>query len=347
MEITPRRRSNPLDSVASLAAILVALGTPEAPAAVVADHLVGAHLAGHDSHGVQLLPYYADLVARGKLHPAASTTVITDTGSLVVLDGHDGWGQVTARVASDLAAERALAHGVAVVFGRRASHIGRIGEYTSALADRGLYAIMFAGSGGGAQIVAPFGGSDRRLSNNPLSLAAPSERGPVLADLALSTVAEGKLAMARDRGEPIPEGWIARSDGAPSTDPSDYFAGGHLLPIAGHKGASLIVMSEILAGILGGGGGIRSPEAFESNTFSLIAIDIRPLRERDEYEEEVAAMREHVVGAPRLAGFDRIYFPGEVEAEASASRAAGIPIPRGTRQRLDVLADSLGVPALS
>ena len=106
-------------------------------------------------------------------------------------------------------------------------------------------------------------------------------------------------------------------------------------------------MSEILAGILGGGGGIRSPEAFESNTFSLIAIDIRPLRERDEYEEEVAAMREHVVGAPRLAGFDRIYFPGEVEAEASASRAAGIPIPGGTRQRLDVLADSLGVPALS
>ena len=92
--------------------ILVALGTPDALSEVVADHLVGAHLAGHDSHGVQLLPYYADLVARGKLHPAASTTVITDTGSLVVLDGHDGWGQVTAKVASDLAAERALAHGV-------------------------------------------------------------------------------------------------------------------------------------------------------------------------------------------------------------------------------------------
>jgi hydroxycarboxylate dehydrogenase B len=327
--------------------ILIALGTPDALSGVVADHLVGAHLAGHDSHGVQLLPYYADLVAREKLHPAVAATVVVDTGSLVVIDGHDGWGQVTARVASDLAAERALAHGVAVVFGRRASHIGRIGEYTSALAERGLYAIMFAGSGGGAQIVAPFGGSDRRLSNNPLSLAAPSERGPVLADLALSTVAEGKLAMARDRGEPIPAGWIARSDGAPSTDPADYFAGGHLLPIAGHKGASLIVMSEILAGVLGGGGGVRTPEAFESNTFALIAIDIRPLRESDEYEEEVAAMREHVVGAPRLPGFDRIYFPGDVELEAAAARAGGIPIPDGTRRRLDALADSLGVAELS
>jgi hydroxycarboxylate dehydrogenase B len=327
--------------------ILTALGTPTELSGVVADHLVGAHLAGHDSHGVQLLPYYADLVARGKLHPAVTTTVVVDTGSLVVVDGHDGWGQVTARVASELVAERALEHGVAVVFGRRASHIGRIGEYTSALAERGLYAIMFAGSGGGAQIVAPFGGSDRRLSNNPLSLAAPSERGPVLTDLALSTVAEGKLAMARDRGEQIPEGWIAGPDGAPSTDPADYFAGGHLLPIAGHKGASLIVMSEILAGILGGGGAARTPEAFESNTFSMVAIDIRPLRETTEYEAEVEAMREHVVGAPRLPGFERIYFPGDVEAEAAAARADGIPIPAGTRRRLAVLADSLGVPELA
>jgi uncharacterized oxidoreductase len=328
-------------------AILVALGTPAELSDVVADHLVGAHLAGHDSHGVQLLPYYAELVARGKLHPAVSTTVVVDTGSLVVVDGHDGWGQATARVASERAAERALEHGVAVVFGRRASHIGRIGEYTSTLADRGLYALMFAGSGGGAQIVAPFGGSDRRLSNNPLSLAAPSDRGPVLTDMALSTVAEGKLAMARDRGEQIPEGWIAGPDGASSTDPADYFAGGHLLPIAGHKGASLIVMSEILAGILGGGGAVRTPEAFGSNTFALIAIDVRPLRERAEYEEEVTAMREHVVGAPRLPGFERIYFPGDVEAEASAVRAAGIPIPDGTRRRLAVLADSLGVPELA
>lgn len=327
--------------------ILTALGTPAALADVVADHLVGAHLAGHDSHGVQLLPYYADLISQGKLHPAATTSVVVDTGSLVVVDGHDGWGQVTARDATEIAAARGLEHGVAVVFGRRGSHIGRIGEYTSRLAEQGLYGIMFAGSGGGAQIVAPFGGSDRRLSNNPLSLAAPSARGPVLTDMALSMVAEGKLAMARDRGEQVPVGWIADGDGASTTDPADYFAGGHLLPVGGHKGASLIVLSEILAGILGGGGAVQTPEAFESNSFALIAIDTRPLRDPAEYEQEVERMRAHIVGAPRLPGFDRIYFPGDVEAEASAARAAGVPIPAGTRVRLDVLADSLGVEQLA
>jgi hydroxycarboxylate dehydrogenase B len=264
-----------------------------------------------------------------------------------VIDGLDGWGQVTARRAAELAADRALEHGVACIMGRRASHVGRVGEYTSLLAGRGLFGIMFVGSGGGAQIVAPFGGRDRRLSNNPISLAAPSADGPVVADLALSTVAEGKLAIARDRGASVPEGWIADTEGQPTRDPAAYFSGGHLLPIAGHKGSALIVLSDILAGILGGGGAVRANPPTESNTFSLIAIDTRPLRAADEYEREVALLREHVVSAPRAAGVDRIYFPGEIEAESAAARAGAIPIPSGTLQRLRALATELDIPPLS
>ena len=287
-------------------AILEGVGARSQDAASVADSLVAANLAGHDSHGVLLLPYYVDLIRSGHIRLDAIPGVVLDRGPMVVLDGHHGFGQVAGRAAVELAITRGQEHGIACILGRNASHLGRLGEYTGSIADAGLVAILLCNFQGGDQQLAPFGGSERRLTNNPISLAAPGHTDPVLLDIALGVVAGGKVWLAKARGKSVPEGWIVGPDGQPSTDPDDLDAGGTLLPLggreAGHKGYGLIVLVDILAGILSGGGICRPDAGRFSNAFLLIAIDVPPIVERDRYDAELQILTEYLKSSRAALG---------------------------------------------
>jgi uncharacterized oxidoreductase len=120
-------------------------------------------------------------------------------------------------------------------FCRNTNHIGRLGEFTEIVADAGLGAVMFSNGQSGQLHVAPHGGYGRRLTNNPESLAAPSAGTPVVHDMALSTVAGGKVLVAQARGEEIAEGLLLDAGGHPSTDSNDFYAGGALTTLGGHK----------------------------------------------------------------------------------------------------------------
>jgi uncharacterized oxidoreductase len=331
-------------------AILAELGARSEDAALVSESLVAANLAGHDSHGVLLLPFYAELVRAGRIRLDACPELVIDRAAVVVIDAHDAFGQVVGRIAADLAIARAREHGIAAVLGRNATHLGRLGEYTAAIAEAGLVAILFCNFQGGEQQLAPFGGSENRLTNNPISIAAPGDVDPVLLDMALSVVAGGKVWLAKARGEPLPEGWILDAAGRPSTDPDDLDAGGSLLPVGGleacHKGYGLIVLVDVLAGILSAGGVCR-PDAGEfSNAFLLIAIDVEPLVPRDRYRSELDQLASHVKSARRLPGVEEILLPGEPEARTARQRSTeGIPIEPSTWQALVELGNDLGVEA--
>jgi uncharacterized oxidoreductase len=329
--------------------ILRGLGATRTDAQQAADHLVSSNLAGHDSHGVLLLPYYADLIRRGTILLDTDPEIVIDRQNVLVMDGRFGFGQVVGSVAAALAIERGRKHGIACVLGRNANHLGRLGAYTTAIADAGLVALLFVNYQGGDQNVAPFGGVERRLTNNPISMAAPSARGAVVLDMALSVVAEAKVWLARARGERLPEGWIADANGNASTDPDDFFAGGSLIPLggkeAGHKGFALIVLVEILAGVLTGGGVCRAdaPPVF-SNGFFLVAIDVEPLLSVGCYAAEVETLREYVKSSRTLSDVDEIVFPGELEARSERQRRGdGIPIERVTWEALADLGKQVGV----
>ena len=163
--------------------------------------------------------------------------------------------------------------------------------------------------------------------------------------MALSVAAEGKVWLAAARGVSIPEGWIVDADGNATTDPNDLGRGGMLLPVGGHKGYALIVLVDILAGILSGGGACRAdpPEVF-SNAFLLVALDVSALRPQDEYDREVDALRAHVKTAPSESP---ILFPGEFELESVRRREReGIPIEPRTWEALAELARHVGVEPL-
>jgi hypothetical protein len=127
-------------------------------------------------------------------------------------------------------------------------------------------------------MIAPFGGIDARVTNNPISMAVPGPEHPLVLDMALSAVAESKVLQAHERGVNAPEGWLLDAAGRPSISPADYVEGGGTLaplggPAGGHKGYALIVLVEVIVGMLSGGPMCGPKERRFSNGFVLLAVD--------------------------------------------------------------------------
>ncbi len=153
--------------------LLQAGGSTAAEATSVADHLVDANLAGHDSHGVGMLPHYVRNLKAGSLVPNRKHEVVSETGSFAVWDGHGGYGQVIAREAMEWAIGAARQHGVAVHALRNTHHIGRVGAYGELAAAAGLTSLHFVNGNSGKPLVAPYRGREGRFSTNPVCIAIP------------------------------------------------------------------------------------------------------------------------------------------------------------------------------
>jgi LDH2 family malate/lactate/ureidoglycolate dehydrogenase len=89
-----------------------------------------------------------------------------------------------------------------------------------------------------APIMAPYGGRERILGNNPLSFAFPTvQYPPIVLDMSISVVSAGKLILCRKKGEKIPLGWAYDKNGIPTEDPYEgYEGGGFLAAIGEYKG---------------------------------------------------------------------------------------------------------------
>jgi LDH2 family malate/lactate/ureidoglycolate dehydrogenase len=325
--------------------ILSALHTPDDLAELVASSLVGANLAGHDSHGVGLVPGYAAQIRAGTLKPAARASVEPAAGILATLavNGAMGWGPPAAFLAADKTMERAQQYGIGAAVVRECQHIGRVGQYAERIAAHNMIGIVTCNSGSG---VAPFGGTQRMLGTNPIAIGVPRQGGqaPVLFDGSTSVVAGNKLKVLVDKGLPAPEGWIIDRDGQPSIQASDYFTGGALLPLGGHKGYGLGVMVELLAGLLSGASAAFLPDFAAGNGVLVMIIRPDAFIPIDQYLAQVERACAALKAAARMDAARPVLLPGEPEQLARAERAAnGIPMAEATWQSLSDLADSLGV----
>jgi uncharacterized oxidoreductase len=344
----PIVRAEPLRR--AVAAAFVAVGVPAEEADLVAEHLVGAELAGITSHGVLRVPAYVEAVRQGRVVPGAALTVRQQTASTAVLDGNHGFGQVMARRAMDVALAIAGRTGIGAVTLVNCSHTGRLAAYTEQAADRGLIGVMMVNAGGHGQWVAPFGGAAGRLSTNPLSVAVPTGLDfPLVLDIATSVVPEGKVRAFRAAGRPIPEGWALATDGRPATDPADLYGPprGALLPFGGHKGFGLALVVEVLAGILSGAGCCTDPAApLEGRTDGvfLAAIDVETFCPLPMFRRQVGLLVRHVKDCPPAPGFGAVLVPGEPEAAERARREReGIPLTEGVWQALREVLEGLSV----
>ncbi len=326
------------------AAIFAALGATPENAAGVMESLVGADLAGHPSHGVLRIPSYVEEIRAGTLRPAAVPTVTHETPATATIDGAATFGQIGARLGATLAARKArdLGLGAAATFG--GAHTGRIGEWAEVGAREGFITFAAASTAHGPMIVAPFGGAQAALGTNPFAWAIPRAGGepPILLDYATSTVARGKLLVARAAGKPSPEGWILDRDGQPSTDVEDFFAGGVLLPFAGHKGYAMAVIAEMLA--VGLGGGQTTPPDEPNNCLFVACFAPAAFGPADRFAESIERIANRLTEQPPAAGSEGVLLPGDPEAISRRERERdGIPLADATWAAIATVARDLGV----
>lgn len=333
--------------------VIAAMGAVPTVAATVAGHLVGANLAGHDSHGVLRIPQYVREADAGTLLPGVEPVLLRQRGALGIVEAGRGFGHSATALAMEWAAARTAEHGIAACAVRHANHLGRLGEYAEIAAARGVVGITTVGVVG-AGLVAPFGGVGRFLGTNPWSIGIPASGPPMILDFATSAVAEGKVRVALAKGVRLPEGALVDAAGAASTNPADLYAGGALLPLggalAGHKGYAL----SLAAALVGALAMIDDEAPTAAGTTSqipagpwlagalVIAIDPEWFGGADRYRTAVERSLEALRAQPARAGGE-ILVPGDPERRSRARRSVeGIPIPAATVAELDEVARRYG-----
>lgn len=343
---------------AAIAAIVRAAGSAPAEADVVAGNLVEANLKGHDSHGVGMIPRYIDAIKEGGLTPNARASIVADTGTLLTVNGNQGYGQVVTREAIDLGVARALDVGCCILGLSNAHHIGRIGAWAEQAAERGLVSVHFVNVLA-RSIVAPWGGRDARHGTNPFCVGIPREGGePVILDFATSRIAQGKTRVAYNKGESLSPGILIDDHGEPTTDPryAVIEPAGAILPFGEHKGSGLAFVCEVLGGALAGGmtwhpgvgqqGGQPDASARRRiiNGMLSILIDPERLGTAANLYTEIEAFTARFKASPSGANTDGVRIAGEPERESLRRRlVTGIPIDANTWEELLTAADKAGL----
>jgi LDH2 family malate/lactate/ureidoglycolate dehydrogenase len=330
--------------------LLEQAGAPAAEAATVARHCIDANLVGHDSHGIIQIPSYIDRIKVGHIVPGVPWTIVQESPTTTVIDGHWGFGYVVNEAAMRLSIEKAATQNVAATTVFRQGHIGRLASYPLMAAREGMIAMITADSGRSPKHVAPFGGAKARLGTNPICFAVPSDLdGPLFFDMATSAAAAGKVSLAAARGEQVPPGWIIDADGKPTTDPRMLKQGGALLPLGGsegYKGYGLATMVEIFCGLLTGLGFGVEPSGRHNDGCFMAVFKVAAFRPLDTFKREVRDFAEYLKATPPAAGFKEVLYPGEIEHRRERDRREnGIPVEDATWDALRTLAAGYGVAA--
>lgn len=335
--------------------VFKAAGTPPMEADLVADFLVRANLAGHDSHGVIRVIQYLEEIKAGRLVPGAAIQIVEETPSTAIIDGNWGFGQVIGKRSMEIAIEKAQTQNISIVCIRQSNHLGRLGDYPQMAAEQNMIGITMVNAGGAGQSVAPFGGTARRLATNPLSIAVPTNgEVPLILDMATSVVAEGKVRVKRNRKQQTPDGWLIGSDGNPSNDPAALYTnppGAAILPLggltAGHKGFGLAFMIEILTGILTRVGYSNETATRISNGTVMIVIKVSTFLPVEEFKHQVQDLIRYIKTSPRIPGVTEILVPGEPEFNEEKKRLKeGIFVEDETWNQIKKLAQEFGVKTL-
>ena len=330
---------------AFVGAIFTAVGLSKEHAGEWAKMLVWANLRGTDSHGIIRIPRYIDLIKAKSINPAPNIRVERKEGAAVVLEADRAPSAVAMTRAMAEAMDCARKVHVGMCAARHVTHTGAIGYFAVQAAEAGFVGIVMSASG---PMMAYPGTRVPAVSSNPIAFAVPRRNGrPYLLDFSTGIVANGRIMGAADRGEKIPVGWGLDKQGRDTTDPKAVET---LLPLGGAKGAGLSFMIECLTSLL-----LSQPRiAPDLESWSIgddpflngtaIAIDIGGFGDPERFAAEAERLGRAIARLARADGVDKIMLPGERGDAIRAEReASGIPIPKGTWQRIAKAAQAAGV----
>jgi (2R)-3-sulfolactate dehydrogenase (NADP+) len=285
--------------------------TSEDNAKEVADALISAEFDGQSGHGLSRIPSYVEQLTSGKVNGNEAPSMLSSNGSVIRIDANNGFAYPAISLALKEITSTCRKFGIAAASISRSHHFGQAGRHVEILAENGLIGLMF---GNTPKAIPPWGGTKALFGTNPIAFSAPRDHeAPLVIDMSLSKVARGKVMVANQQNEKIPEGWAIDSEGKPTTDPKKALAGA-MLPIGDAKGSALALMVEILAaGLTGSNFGFEASSFLNAEGDSpgvgqlIIAID--PSFFSDErFSERTETIVESILEQPstRLPGNKRL-----------------------------------------
>lgn len=285
---------------------LEALGLSKEESELITQNLIDAELAGRKTHGfVRLLSFKRQADEKKLNTKALKLDIVSETPNSLHINGHNKLGYGIIYKSLDLAFEKIKTSKMVSVGLKDLGVTGYIGGYARKAVERGLIFIGFNNSPGG---LIPYGSKKELWGTNPLTIGVPTNDVPVILDMASSQITWGDLLVAKNEGKQIKEGVAVDSEGKPTTDPTKAMEGG-LLPIAGYKGSGIGFIIELLGGALTGSRvGYAVPGGWGS---FYILIDPALFRPLADFKRDIKAAIEELKNAPKMEGFEKIYFPGE------------------------------------
>ncbi|KAG9852905.1 Malate/L-lactate dehydrogenase, partial [Aureobasidium melanogenum] len=347
LKTTPKVLVSQENANAYVKAVLQANGVSEQDASTIAYCLVAADLRGVDTHGVNRIPSYLARVRQGVLDPTAQPTIVNQTPVVAQVDGKNAFGFVAAKLGMERAIDMAKIYGIGMVSVKHSNHFGMSAWLVQQALDAGMMSLVFTNSSPALPV---WGGKEKLMGVSPIACGAPGAEHNFVLDMAPSVAARGKIYKAKRRGERIPVDWALDKDGNRTDDPSAALEG-VMLPMGGPKGSALSIMMDVFSGVLSGSafaGHVTNPydpsKPADVGHF-LIALKPDLFLSSDEFKQRIEYLYNRVVNCEKMAGVDRIYFPGEIEQLTEAERKkAGIPYVTAEIEALNAEARRVGAP---
>lgn len=336
----------PSDAEAYVKGVLEGNGVPSDNAAIVAKCLVAADLRGVDTHGVNRIPSYMARIRQGVLDAKAQPTLSEVTPVVAQVDARNAFGFVAAHMGMSKAIEMAKIYGIGMVNVKHSNHFGMSAWIVQQAIDAGMMSLVFTNSSPALPV---WGGKEKLMGVSPIACGAPAgKEKPFVLDMAPSVAARGKIYKAKRRGEKIPKDWALDAEGRQTDDPAAALEG-VMLPMGGPKGSALSIMMDVFSGVLSGSafaGHVTNPydpsKPADVGHF-LVAIKPDLFMSLEDFRKRMDYLYQRCVGCEKMAGVDRIYFPGEIEQIMEETRRQnGIPYVAAEIEALNAEAQRVG-----
>ena len=308
-------------------------GAHEAMAETAARHLVRAEEQGLPTHGMSRVPFYCAMLRNGRADGKARPSMAADRAAVCLIDNADGLPYESAAWAIEEAIQRARRNGIGFAGIRNSAHVGVLGIHLLKVAEAGMVGVAFTNS---PAAIPAWGGKKALFGTDPVAFAFPRAGAePIVVDLALTTVTRGRIMVAMQKGEKIPEGWALDRHGKPTTNPREAIEQGSLFPIGGAKGAMLALAFELVCAALTGAAIGPEADSFFSEAGNqprigqaFLAIDPGALAGMDKYFERVETVVRAMLadegvrlpGARRFASENRLRREGIEVADELLAR---------------------------
>ena len=326
--------------------VLMSTGMNEENAQRTAEFIIEADMRGIHSHGLTRLKTYYQRCKQGLIDPKASPEIVSEAPALILVDGRNAIGMVSADYAMRECIKRARTQGTCFAAVRGGNHFGCASNYANQAQKEGMIGLACAN---GPVAIPAIGGKEPVLGTSPLAISIPAEKGASLElDMATSIVARGKIKLAEKEGRSIPSDWAVDQNGNPTTDPKEVK---YLRPFGGYKGFGIGLIIEVLCSCLSGAKNAMTMGSMydfsgkkQDSGFFVGAVNTDSIMPHNDFAKAVDELFGRIKNSEKADGVSEIFIPGEIE-EKNAKKAMleGVEVSECLFEELKEVAEESGV----